>query len=90
MPDSKRLALVVLMLFLVAPVVASADCNTCVLRPPHQGSWMQNLTMVQMLNNPHDYAWTIGSGTWSPYYDYDWQKHYCGYQEHVQVCACSR
>ncbi len=88
MPYAKILALLVLMLALLAPVVATADCDTCVL--PHRGSWMDNLAVVQLLDNPHDYSWTIGHGSWAPQYDVEWQRHYCGYQERMQACACGR
>jgi hypothetical protein len=69
-----KLSLFALMFFFVAPVMAATySDNTC--SPHSAGSWMDDLTIVQLFNAPNDYKW---QGTWDPRYDADWQRDYCG------------
>jgi hypothetical protein len=68
-----KLGLFVLMFFLVAPVVVTAySGDACV--PYSAGSWMDNLTVVQLFDSPNDNKW---QGAWDPRYDADWQRDYC-------------
>jgi len=68
-----KLGLFALMFFLVAPVmVTTYSYNTC--SPYSAGSWMDELTVVQLFNSPNDYKW---EGTWDPRHDADWQRDYC-------------
>ena len=68
-----KLGLFALMFFLVAPVVVTSySGDTC--SPYSEGSWMDDLTVVQLFNSPNDYKW---EGSWDPRYDADWQRHYC-------------
>ena len=80
-----KLSLVALMFFLVAPVmVTTYSDNTC--SPYSAGSWMDDLTIVQLFNSPNDYKW---QGTWNPRYDADWQREYCDY-DRAGGAVCQR
>ncbi len=86
MPDAKFLAPFVLMLVLVAPAVAAAlSCDTCA--PYSQGSWMDNLAVVQLFHSPNDYKW---QGSWDPRYDADWQQKYCRDYDRAGGAVCQR
>ena len=68
-----KLGLFSLMFFFVAPVVVMAHFgDTCL--PYSAGSWMNNLTIVQLFDSPNDNKW---QGSWDPRDDADWQREYC-------------
>jgi len=81
-----KLGLFALMFFLVAPVmVTTYSDNTC--SPYSAGSWMDNLTIVQLFDGPNDYKW---QGTWDPRYDADWQRNYCRDYDRAGRAVCER
>jgi hypothetical protein len=69
-----KLVLFALMFVLVAPVVVAAQYPGDTCSPSHHTSWMDDLVVSQVFDNPNDYKW---QGSWEPRYDPDWQGHYC-------------
>jgi hypothetical protein len=82
-----KLGLFALMFFLVAPVVVTSySGDTCSPYSAGSGSWMDDLTVVQMFNRPNE-RW---EGSWDPRYDADWQRHYCRDYDRAGEPVCQR
>ncbi len=57
---------------MLVPALSVKSTSQSMIR---QVEWMDDLTVIQLFNNPNDYKW---QGTWDPRWDPDWQMHHGG------------
>lgn len=87
MRRAKLAVVVALMVFILTPTAAFAQCySTCVpIATTH--SWMDQLAVVQVFMNPVNFY--KGEWPWDPRFDEDWQEHYCRHRHQRPSCCPS-